>query len=255
MKVTVLGCGTSGGVPVIGQRWGACDPKNPKNQRLRSSILLELGGKYVLVDTSPDLRYQLLRVEVPTIDAVLYTHAHADHTHGLNDLCLVSRFKDAEIPVYGDKPTLDALQKSFGYAFHNPDNEHYKPFLEVHEIKTEPFMLFGHTITPFEQDHGLINSLGFKVGNFAYSTDVCRLTPDVLESLKGIDTWIVDCLRREPHTTHAHLDLTLEWIRYVKPRRAILTHMSPHLDYETLRQELPPGVEPAYDGLVVEVNS
>lgn len=253
MKITILGCGTSGGVPVIGDRWGSCDPTNPKNQRLRSSILVELAGKYILVDSSPDLRYQLLRAKVPTIDAVLYTHAHADHTHGLNDLCLVSRFKEEKIPVYGDKPTLDVLHQSFEYAFHNPDNEHYSPFLTAHEIRDTPFELFGQTIEPFEQDHGLIKSLGFKVGNFAYSTDVCKLKPEVLDSLKGIDTWVVDCLRYEPHTTHAHLDLTLEWINHVKPRRAILTHMSPHLDYETLKKDLPSGVEPAYDGLLVEV--
>ena len=213
-----------------------------------------MGDKKVLIDTSPDLRYQLLREKVPTIDAVLYTHAHADHTHGLNDLCLVSRFKEAEIPVYGDKPTLDALHQSFGYAFHNPDNEHYAPFLTAHEISNyQSFEMFGHTVQPFEQDHGLIQSLGFRIGNFAYSTDVCGLKPEVLESLKGLDTWIVDCLRYEPHTTHAHLALTLEWIAHVKPKRAILTHMSPLLDYETLRQEVPAGVEPGYDGMVLEM--
>lgn len=253
MKVTILGCGTSGGVPIIGDRWGNCDPKNPKNERLRSSALLEMGDKKVLIDTSPDLRYQLLREKVPTIDAVLYTHAHADHTHGLNDLCLVSRFKEAEIPVYGDKPTLDALRQSFGYAFHNPDNAHYQPFLTAHEIEYTPFEVFGRTVEPFEQDHGLIKSLGFKIGDFAYSTDVCALKPEVLDFLKGIDTWVVDCLRYEPHTTHSHLALTLEWIAYVKPRRAILTHLSPLLDYDTLCQELPAGVEPGYDRLTLEI--
>lgn len=253
IAVTILGCGTSGGIPVIGNRWGDCDPKNPKNKRLRSSVLVEYHGKKILIDSSPDLRYQLLRAHVDTLDAVLYTHAHADHTHGLNDLCLVSRFKEAEIPVYADADTLSQLQQSFGYAFSNPGNEHYRPFLKPHTFEEKPFDLFGQTITPFPQDHGFCTSYGFRIGDFAYSTDVKAFAPDVLDQLKGLKLWVVDCLQYMPHQTHSHLDQTLEWIEVVKPERAILTHMSPRLDYETIKAQLPEGVEPAYDGLRISL--
>jgi len=255
IKVTILGCGTSGGVPTIGDRWGTCDPKNPKNRRLRASVAVALeSGETILIDTSPDLRAQLLDNHIHDVDAVLYTHQHADHTHGLNDLGVVSRLKNKEIPVYGDEETLDDIVKSFGYAFYDPNNDHYLPFLKAHIIDLSPFSLFGQTIEPFRQDHGIIQSLGFKIGAFAYSTDVCRLDDTVLDHLQGkLDVWVVDCLRYEPHRTHSHLAQTLQWIEHVKPKRAILTHMCPYLDYDTLAKQLPDGVEPGYDGLSFRV--
>lgn len=256
MKLTILGCGTSAGVPVIGNRWGNCDPKNPKNRRSRTSALVEWDGKRILIDSSPDLRFQLLATHIEDVDAVLYTHAHADHTHGINDLCLLSRRKNAAIPIYGDKDTLRALTTSFEYAFKDPGNDHYKPFLDANEIRPSvSFSLFGKTVTPFIQDHGIIQSVGFKIGPIAYSTDVCQLDPHILDDLKEarLKVWVVDCLQLEPHRTHSHLAQTLQWIEHVKPEQAILTHLSPHLDYDTLSTMLPTNVEPAYDGLSVIV--
>lgn len=256
MKVIILGCGTSGGIPVIGNRWGSCDPSNPKNRRSRTSALAEWGGHRFLIDSSPDLRSQLLACEIPDIDAVLYTHTHADHTHGLNDLCLLSRRKNAPIPIYGDKDTIDSLMTSFTYAFKDPGNDHYKPFLAPYIIQWGvPFPVFGHTIEAFRQDHGIIESTGFLLGSFAYSTDVCGLEDAVLEKLSeaALDLWVIDCLQREPHRTHSYLEQTLGWIQRVKPKRAVLTHLSPHLDYEILASELPTGVEPAYDGMVIDI--
>ena len=256
MKLTILGCGTSGGIPVIGNRWGSCDPTNPRNRRSRSSAMVEWNGKRILIDSSPDLRSQLLSTEIDDVDAVLYTHAHADHTHGINDLCLLSRRKNAAIPIYADEPTLKALLTSFEYAFKDPGNDHYKPFLEANKIGTNtPFSLFDQVVEPFPQDHGIIQSVGFKVGKIAYSTDVQRLDNAVLDWLKesSLKIWVVDCLQLEVHRTHSHLAQTLEWIDYIQPERAILTHLSPHLDYQALQDKLPPSVEPAYDGMVLGV--
>jgi phosphoribosyl 1,2-cyclic phosphate phosphodiesterase len=256
MKLTILGCGTSAGVPMIGNRWGACNPENPKNRRTRTSALVAWEGHHILIDSSPDLRYQLLSTGIDDVDAVLYTHAHADHTHGLNDLCLLSRRKNAAIPIYGDKETLDALMTSFEYAFKDPGNDHYKPFLVSNEIRTNvPFSLFGQEVEPFPQDHGIIQSVGFKIGEIAYSTDVRLMNKKVLDWLKAsaLKVWVVDCLQLEPHRTHSHLAQTLKWIRHVKPERAILTHLSPHLDYDALSAMLPPNVVPAYDGMTVLV--
>lgn len=256
MKLTILGCGTSGGSPVIGNHWGSCDPKNPKNRRSRTSALVEWNGKRVLIDSAPDLRSQLLLTEIDDIDAVLYTHPHADHTHGINDLCLLSRRKNAPIPIYADQNTANALLTSFEYAFKDPGNDHYKPFLEINKIEAGiPFSLFGKVVDPFAQDHGIIQSLGFKIGAIAYSTDVQRLDSSTLDWLKtaSLKVWVVDCLQLEVHRTHSHLAQTLEWIKHVNPKRAILTHMSPYLDFDTLKSQLPEGVEPGYDGLWVDL--
>ena len=251
MKIRILGCGTSAGVPALGNRWGLCDPKNPKNKRLRTSALVQVGDKNILIDSSPDLRYQLMRENIGVVHAVIYTHQHADHTHGINDLGPISRINKFDMPIYANRETLEDLKAAFGYAFHDPENGHYHPFLLPQEIDETPFDLFGHTVQPFEQDHGIIKSLGFRIGDFAYSTDVCKLSPSALERLQGIKVWVVDCLQRDPHGTHSYLDQTLEWIAHVKPERAILTHMSNTLDYQTLKADLPEGVEPAYDGMIL----
>jgi phosphoribosyl 1,2-cyclic phosphate phosphodiesterase len=256
MKVTILGCGPSWGVPRIGGDWGACDPANPKNRRRRVSILVEDGGKSILVDTSPDLRTQLLDADVRRIDAVLFTHAHADHLHGIDDLRGVNRMMKAALPTYATRETLAEIERRFGYVF-TPlkpglEGNFYKPVLERHAIDG-PFTAAGIAVTPFVQDHGLSTTLGFRFGAFAYSTDVIALDDRAFATLAGIDTWIVDCIRRTPHVTHSHVDRTLEWIGRVRPRRTVLTHMDESLDYETLRQALPSGVEPGYDGMVLEV--
>jgi phosphoribosyl 1,2-cyclic phosphate phosphodiesterase len=254
MKVTVLGCGSSGGVPFINGFWGNCNPKNPKNNRLRASLCLEHNGKNILIDCSPDLRFQILRNTIKDIHAVLFTHAHADHCHGINDLCLMSRFKKQEIPLYGDKKTMEEIQKAFGYAFPKEENEKfYRPFVTARVFDEKPFEIEGLKIEHFEQDHGVSKSRTFKIGKFAYSTDVKTLTTEQLDSLKGLDVWVVDCLRDTPHLTHSHLDQTLEWIDYVKPKRAILTHMSLELDYDELMKNTPDNVEPAYDGLTFDI--
>jgi phosphoribosyl 1,2-cyclic phosphate phosphodiesterase len=246
MKVRILGCGTSGGVPRIGNRWGACDPANPKNRRSRVSILVEEGDHRILIDTSPDLRQQLLDADVQDIDAVFWTHDHADHTHGLDDLRgLMHLRKGQPVPCYGDAPTLASLRKRFAYVF--AGSGEYRASAEP-RLLVGPVQVGPMTVVPFEQDHGPVTSLGFRIGKMAYSTDVVGFPGASLPVLSGLDLWVVDCLRPEPHPTHAHLDMTLGWIDQFKPGRAVLTHMDISMDYETLRGQLPRGVEPAFDG-------
>ncbi len=255
MKVTILGCGTSGGVPRIGGPgghgvWGACDPENPKNRRRRVSILVENQGTNVLVDTSPDFREQALDAGIEALDAVLFTHDHADHTHGIDDLRGLAFNMRRKIDVYGDGATLDSIKTSFDYIFEQ--KEYYPAFCEAHVIDG-PFAVGAIDITPFEQIHGTGTTLGFRFGPVAYSTDLNDLGPEALNTLRGVELWIVDALRIEPHPTHFSVDDALGFIRHVKPRRAILTHMTWDMDYATLAKELPAGVEPAYDGMVIEV--
>lgn len=252
MKVTVLGCGSSGGVPLIGNIWGACDPANPKNRRTRASILVEQGGTTVLVDTSTDMREQLLACDLKHLDAVLYTHAHADHCHGVDDLRSVNWLTQKPIDIYADSRTLKDLCDRFPYIFsHAGNGNFFKPAVLAHEI-TGPFNV-GHVFAkPFGQTHSFSHSLGFRFGDFAYSTDANALDDKAFEALRGIKTWIVDCVRMEPHPTHAHLQQTLEWIDRVKPERAYLTHMSHEMDYDALVKILPAGVLPAHDGLILQ---
>lgn len=256
MKITILGCGPSSGVPTIVGDWGSCDPNNPKNRRRRPSILVEQDGFHLLVDTSPDIRFQLLDAQAREIDAVLYTHDHADHVMGIDDLRVVSRHMGRNIDVYAEPETLERLQTRFGYLFsgiQDPEDL-YRPILDPHvingPINVGPFK----NILPLDQDHGICASLGFRFGNFAYSTDVVRLPQASLDALKGVDTWIVDCLRDGgEHPTHANLDQTLAWIEEVGPRHAILTHMNFQADYDTLRRACPDNVEPAYDGMIIAI--
>ncbi len=255
MRVTVLGCGGSSGVPVIGNQWGDCDPTNPKNRRSRASILVEQGGAGILVDTSPDLRQQLLDADVRRLDAVLWTHNHADHAHGLDELREICRLMQAQLPVYGMAQHLEEIARRFEYAFAplRAGDPIYRPVLVPHVVEA-PFDVAGLHVVPFVQDHGWMPTLGFRFGKFAYSTDVVRLDEAAFAALAGIDVWIVDCVRVEPpHPVHSHLAQTLDWIDRVKPKRAYLTHMNQTMDYETVLRMLPPGVEPAYDGLVIEL--
>ncbi len=255
MRVTMLGSGPSWGVPRIGGDWGACDPTNPKNRRRRVSILVEEGGSTLLVDTSPDLREQLLDARATQIDAVLFTHCHADHTHGIDDLRSVNRMMGKPLPIYADPFTMAELKSRFRYIFTPADPEataFYKPAVEPHEIGG-PFTVAGIEVLPFVQDHGFSETMGFRFGRFAYSTDALALDERAFAALQGIEVWIVDCIRRAPHPTHSHLERTLQWIARVKPRRAYFTHMDQSLDYEALKRELPAGIEPGYDGLVIEL--
>jgi len=250
----MLGCGASTGVPAIGPDWGRCDPGDRRNRRRRVSVLVEVGGVTILIDTSPDLREQLLDAAVARLDAVLMTHAHADHLHGIDDLRVVNRLMQSAIALYADAQTLAEIGRRFGYVL-KPVEEpgrFYKPTLEPHEI-TGPFEVCGTTIVPFVQDHGFSTTLGVRIGGFAYSTDVTELDDNAFAALAGVELWIVDCLRREPHPTHSHLAKTLSWIARIGPRRAVLTHMDQSLDYRELSAELPEGVEPGQDGLAMEL--
>lgn len=250
MKITVLGCGSSGGVPLIGNEWGACDPMEPRNRRKRVSILVEDVGETILVDASPDMRQQLLDCDLKTLSAVLFTHSHADHCHGIDDLRGINWLTKKPVAIYADPITMQELQYRFAYVF-QPAKHFNKPGIQSHIIDG-PFSIGNLSIRPFMQNHGSVHSLGFRFGDFAYSTDVKELDENAFEVLKGVKIWIVDAVREEPHHTHAHLSQTLEWIARVQPERAYLTHMNHMMDYATLMEKLPPGVWPAYDGLVIE---
>ena len=250
MKLTILGCGTSGGVPKMPEYWGTCDPSNPKNRRLRASVLVEDGDTSILIDTSPDLREQMLRAKVQNLDAVFYTHDHADHTHGIDDLRGFFHVAREKIPVYGDEQTISILRHRFDYIFNSQDGY---PAMCNADILNGPKTINGITMIPFEQGHGNAVSLGYRFGDMAYSTDLNRLPEAAFEMLKGIKIWVVDALRYEPHPTHSHLEQTLSWIDRVKPERAILTHMTWDMDYETLKSQIPDGVEVAYDGMVIDI--
>lgn len=256
MKITVLGCGAAGGVPMISIGWGACDPGNPRNRRRRPSILVEEGGTTILVDTSPDLRDQLLDAGVRHLDAVLYTHGHADHVHGIDDLREVNRAMGRSIDMFADAATLAEIEARFAYAFTpiGPGAKTiYKPLLDSH-VLDGPFAVGGMEIVPFDQDHGYSRSTGFRFGaRAAYSTDVLDMPQASFDLLAGLDLWIVGCLVDTPHETHAHVAKVLDWVARLKPKLTVVTHMSPRLDYETLKAGLPCGIIPAYDGLTLTV--
>jgi phosphoribosyl 1,2-cyclic phosphate phosphodiesterase len=260
-RATILGCGSSGGVPRIGTMWGACDPANPKNRRQRCSALIERIGKprhtTVLIDTPPDLREQLLSVRCDALDGVLYTHDHADHTHGIDDLRMVSYAMKKRLDVWVDEPTRQSLIQRFAYCFEKPPESTYPPILSPHPIEAPaPIRVDGPSgaieFVPIPQMHGDIGTLGYRVGGLAYSPDISDIPVASLPLLQNLDVWIVDALRFTPHPSHFSVKQALEWIRRLRPKRAILTHMTTDLDYEALRRELPEGVEPAYDNMVIE---
>ncbi len=260
LRFTVLGCGSSGGVPRIGGDWGACDPANPKNRRRRCSLLAERlgpeGVTRVLIDTSPDLREQLLDAGIGQLDAVVYTHSHADHMHGIDDLRQIVFLQRARLPVWADAPTQEALLSRFGYAFVQPAGSPYPPILDLNTIDG-PVSVTGAggtmDLVPFVADHGSSTALGFRIGGLAYLPDALALDDAAFAVLEGLEVWVVDALRRKPHPTHAHLALALDWIARARPARAVLTNMHVDLDYAELAAELPDHIVPAHDGLVIEI--
>ena len=263
LKFTILGCGSSGGVPRPALGWGECDPNNPKNRRRRTSFLVErrngAGVTRVLLDTSPDLREQLLDAEVDWLDGVLYTHDHADHTHGIDDLRALFIKQRAMIDVYLDEHTAATMHTRFGYCFKAPPGSEYPPIVEEHRIEAGNAVTIkgeGGAITalPVLQEHGDIPSLGFRFGNVGYSCDLSGLPAESAMALTGLDVWIVDALRYRPHPSHFTLDDALKWIERLKPRRAILTNLHSDLDYEVLRGKLPVNVVPAFDGISFTVS-
>jgi len=263
MKVTILGCGGSGGVPVAngtpGGYWGVCDPSNPKNRRRRVSVLVEQGqvehgGAAILLDTSPDLRDQLIDSGIADLTAILFTHAHADHCHGLDELRGLVHRRRAPIDAYMSAETHALLTTRFAYAFsssRDPENL-YRAMMRDHVIDG-PFEVGDVQVVPFVQNHGPEDTLGFRLGDVAYTTDAVDLDEAAFDTLAGVKLWVVDCLRDEPHPTHSWVAQTFAWIERVKPERAVLTHMNQQIDYEDLKSRCPPGVEPGYDGLVIEV--
>jgi phosphoribosyl 1,2-cyclic phosphate phosphodiesterase len=260
IRATILGCGSSAGVPRIGGFWGDCDPSNPRNRRSRCSLLLErsteAGTTRALIDTTPDLRSQLLAAGIGLLDGVAFTHPHADHLHGLDDLRTVAQNRGARLPVWADAETSEVLLSRFAYTFVQPAGSLYPPILDLRSLDG-PITIGGDggpiTLQPFRVQHGRITALGFRVKDLAYLPDVSAIPEEIWPELAGLDVWILDALRRTPHPTHTHLAQTLDWIARAAPRRGVLTNMHNDLDYATLEAELPPGVIPAYDGLALEI--
>ena len=264
MRITMLGCGTSVGVPSLGPAgWGACDATNPRNFRQRCALLVEKEGFTLLVDAGPDIRRQLLAASVKRLDAVLITHCHSDHIAGMDDLRPYYFVEGRKIPVYATAGDLEILTDKFGYLFekHEHSPSYFMPSLEAREISADSTLRLegaeagaGVEVRVVRQHHGRLDSLGFVFdGRAGYSTDVVDFPEASFEYLTGLDVWIVEMLREAPHSAHAHFELTMEWVKRCRPRRAILTHLGLESDYETLRAKCPEGVEPGYDGLVVEL--
>lgn len=296
MKITILGSGNSGGVPLIGNDWGICDPLEKRNSRLRASILLSHNSTELLLDTGPDMRQQMLACGLKSLSAVLYTHAHADHINGIDDLRSFNWLMQKPIPVFADGVTLAEIKNRFGYIFSEAKpGEFYKPVLETHvleliedwncsphanpertsspeancnpqtidqlfkdclnnqkSIRFKTFTFSDLEITPFFQTHGKTHSIGYRVNDFAYSTDVNFLSETAFDILHGIKMWVVDCIREEPHPTHSHLAQTLSWIERIKPEKAFLTHLDQSMDFQTISEKLPSNVFLGYDTLQIE---
>jgi phosphoribosyl 1,2-cyclic phosphate phosphodiesterase len=258
LTLTILGCGSSAGVPRPALGWGACDPNNPKNRRRRCSLLAELkseqGITRILIDTAPDLREQLIDAEVDHIDAVFLTHEHADQTHGIDDLRSVVLHQRRRIPVYLNQSTANEILLRFSYCFVAPEGSDYPPILTHHAIEGgESRTIEGQggplTLTAFLLRHGNIPALGYRIGNAAYTPDVSDIPQQSWPTLENLELWIIDGLRYTGHPSHFSIHDALSWIDRFKPRRAVITNMHSDLDYELLRQSLPKDVIPAYDGM------
>ncbi|MFC0410557.1 MBL fold metallo-hydrolase [Roseomonas elaeocarpi] len=256
MQVTILGCGSSGGVPLIGGadgqgEWGRCDPREPRNRRSRSSIAVEApDGRRLLVDAGPDLREQLLACGIASVDAILLTHAHADHVMGLDDVRQLNRLQGHAIPCLGAEATLADVQRRFDYAFREPTPGFFRPALTPTTVRsTDRLEILGVDIQLFPQDHKVTETLGLRIGDFAYSTDVVAFSEQSLEQLHGLDTWVVGCFSRSPHPVHAHVEMVAGWVERLRPRRTVLTHMGTDLDWAWMAANLPDGIEAAHDGM------
>ena len=254
MKVRILGCGTSSGVPRIGNDWGTCNPAEPRNRRYRVSILVSHEDTHILVDTGPDLRDQLLDGDIHTVDAVIWTHDHADHCHGIDDLRQLYHVHSRPVEGFARAATLGELQRRFGYVFEGKSGS--PAIASGHDLPDE-LELGSITVRSVDQPHGDIMSAGIRFNaagkSLVYSTDINALTDEMTNLFQGTDLWIVDALRRRPHPSHPHLSQALGWIGIVAPRRAVLTHMDQSMDYRTLLAELSDGVEPGFDGMEIEL--
>jgi phosphoribosyl 1,2-cyclic phosphate phosphodiesterase len=261
LKVTILGCGGSGGVPQLGGseergNWGACDPDEPRNRRTRTAALVEdTAGRRLLIDAGPDLRTQLLAAGIGRIDAVAITHTHADHVMGLDDLRIVNRIRNAALDTFGSYVTLAELRTRFEYAFRPPPPQgFFRPALTPRPAAPgEVVEMGGIPVRVLRQDHRVMETLGFRIGDFAYSTDVVAFPEETLAALEGLDTWVVGCFQRQPHPVHAHVDMVCQWVERLRPRRTVLTHMGFDLDWAWLAANLPRGVEAAHDGMILEI--
>lgn len=255
-EVVILGCGGSSGVPIIGGdggrgRWGTCDPSTPENHRSRSSIILLGEQKNLLVDTGPDLRHQLLQCGIERFDAVFYTHAHADHIAGLDEVRAMNWMLQKPVEAWGSAVTLNEIEERFAYAFRpwTPE-QFFRPGLVSHPVNADSIVqVADFELDVFRQNHGLSDSFGFRHANFAYCTDVVEISDHVLDRLMGLDVWVVDCFQKEPHSSHAWLERVLEWHARIQPRRTVLTHMGPAMDWNWMQEHLPDGIEPAFDGM------
>ncbi|WP_350333991.1 MBL fold metallo-hydrolase [Coralliovum pocilloporae] len=263
LRVTILGCGSSPGVPRLGNDWGACDPTNPRNRRRRCALLVErfstAGRTAVLVDTGPDLREQLLTTDLTWLDGVLYTHAHADHLHGIDDLRTFAILNRRRVDTYADAATAERIFAAFGYCYETPEGSSYPPILTHHQLTAGKMVTIEGEggpipVLPFEQVHGSIMSLGFRFGDLAYSSDISDLPETSFDAVSNLNTWIVDALRDTPHPSHFSADEAVEWAKRFRPSHTVLTHMHIDLDYATLQARLPDTIEPAYDGMVLKAS-
>lgn len=252
MKITILGSGTSTGVPTVGCNCEVCRSTNPKNKRTRTSILISENAKNILIDTSTDLRYQTLENNIDHIDAVLYTHSHADHIHGIDDMRSFNFIQNAPIPCFGNRDTVNNIKNIFKYIFHKDQNGCTTPQLEFNIINSQ-LSLFKTKITPIKIMHGIIPILGYKINNMAYITDCSYIPPQSEKKLQNLDLLILDGLRYEPHPTHFNIHTAVEEAKKLNPARTLFTHLTHDLEYEKVNRELPEGMELAYDGMVVEI--
>jgi phosphoribosyl 1,2-cyclic phosphate phosphodiesterase len=256
LTFTILGCANSTGVPAIGNRWRDCDPNNPKNRRDRAGFLVQSETTNIVIDTSPDFRHQINRAGINHIDAVLYSHSHSDHIGGMDELRIFTNFGQNPMPIYCDEATLEGLRERFPYLLDGDKSGLYTPVIKPQIISDfgKPHRAGDINYIPFIQDHGICESLGFRFGKLGYSTDFLRLDDLAIETLKGVDIWIADCsgYKSENHPSHANLATIYELVEKIGAKQTYLIGLSPIMDYETLRAELPDGIEPAFDGLVIK---
>ncbi len=250
-KLTILGCGSSTGTPVLFCKCKTCKSKNSKNNRLRASVLIQSKNKTFLIDTSPDLRMQAMRSKIYWIDAVLYTHDHADHVHGLDELRTFNFLMSRAIPCFGNSKTITALRKKFSYIFTYTQEGGGKPAIDLHQIN-KPFYFQGVKIIPLFVMHGKIEVLGFRINNVAYITDCSYIPEKTYKYLKDLDVLVMDCLRHTPHPTHVNVEESLKIVKRIGAKKTVLTHMTHELEYESFKKMLPKNVEPAFDGMILK---